>query len=681
MEGSRLTFRLIILGFITIVLAAAMVGTLFNLQMVAALPEKTLASERRYTEDVSVVAARGEVRDRYGRPLITNELSHNIVLNVKQLESADRDLLAPGRSSQALLDLVALCRETNTTLEEQLPVTLFPYHYQADMTTNQKRRLTNFLTLIEKPEMTASELIAYLRERYTVPSHWGEDDARLVVGLRYEAELRVLFPTIAPYVPAKHITTDLKIMVEERALTGISVVETTSRAYQTDYAAHLLGRTGPIFEDQYQTLKDKGYALDAIIGKDGLEEAAETWLRGISGQMRVETDVEGRITNQTYLTQPVAGNHLLTTLDLRLQEATERSLERGILALRQNPEMTGGLSQGGAAVVIDVNTGEVLAMASYPTFQLKAFNQQYDTMMQDPLTPMVNRAISGAYEPGSIFKMCTGIAALEEGIITTRTRIVDKGRYMYYAPTYTPVCHIFSSGATHGSVDVANALRVSCNYFFYETGRLLGIDKLAEYAANFGLAQKTGIEISGERLGSLASPAYTAAHDMPWNPGDTIQSAIGQSYNNFTPLQMAVYTATVANGGIHYRPHLLKSVRTYDYQRTAFDILPEVLYDFHFTPENIQAVQRGMRMVASPGGTGYRAFEGFDIAVAAKTGTAQTIAGRPNNGVFVAYAPYEKPEIAIAVVVEKGAGGSRVAPIARDIFEAYFDIQSRMKEK
>ena len=675
MPKTKLYIRLALLGLITLALTSVVALALFDLHLVQTAPAIVRRNDLRYNSDVKVPAARGQIFDRYGRELVTNRLSYNISLNQRQMSIADAN--AAGSSPDCILELIALCRREEQRYEDTFPVTFAPYRYTEDNTDTQERRLARFLEAVGRPGISAGELMELLRERYLIPEDYEDDDARLVAGVRYEMELRSLFYNIPPYIFAEDVSIRLITLIEERRLPGVIIDAVAAREYQTDYAAHLLGRVGPIFDDEYDRLKNQGYQLDAIIGKEGIEKAAESWLRGVDGVKRLETTAAGQLTRESYVKEPIAGMHVFTTLDIRLQEAVERALERGIESLRATGvDNEGGQAQGGAAAVVNVNTGEILAMASYPSFDLKKFGENYSDLLNDPMRPMYNRAIAGTYPPGSTFKMCTGLAALESGIARPRTTVYDRGAYMYYAPGYTPRCT-----GSHGNVNLREALKVSCNYFFYETGRLLGIEKMEAYAAKMGLGQKSGIEIDGERYGTLAGPEYASSQKLRWNPGDTIQSAIGQSYNAFTPLQLAVYTATIANGGLRYRPHLLKSVRSYDFSREAFDILPEVIEDLSPAPENIKEIQEGMRLVTQTGGTAARVFATYPITVAAKTGTAQTAtASRPDNGVFVAYAPFGNPEIAVAVVVEKGAGGSRVAPIARDIFTAYFEIKGKMTD-
>ena len=694
MEGTRLYIRIGVLAVMTLVMASVVVAALFTLHTTPAAPAPVAApmaaAALSYAYE-SVPAARGSIYDRYGRELVTNRLSRDVVINAAALRAAEnKDGAPPECASQAVLDLLMLCEEEGVGHADDFPVSLYPYRYvenDSEQTATAFKRLSLFLERAGLPDgLTAEELVRVMRVRYNIPREWNHDDARRVAGVRYEAELRYEFLRrepyiyIPPYVFADDVPLSLMTRIMERGLIGVTVKNTVTREYKTEYAAHLLGRIGPIYDEEREHYQSLGYDLDAYVGKDGIEKAAEPWLRGVTGEKRVATDPAGRIMGESYTSEPQAGSHVLTTLDLRLQEAMERALERGIMNLRATGSpREGSEAQGGAAVAIDIKTGDVLAMASYPTFSPGRYRSDYAELAADPLKPLFNRALSGAYEPGSVFKMCTGIAALESGAVKTGTYIHDRGVYTYYAnvdPNFKPKCLIYPG--SHGSVNVSAALKVSCNYYFYETGRLAGIENITEYASALGLGRLSGIELDfAETAGVLAGPEYTASKNLRWNPGDTIQAAIGQSYNMFTPLQLAVYTAAIANGGVHCRPHLLKSVMAHDYQRAAYDIRAEET-DLGLQPDNVKAVQLGMRMVAQAGGTAQATFADYPVAVAAKTGTAQTSADKPDNGVFVVYAPYDHPEIAIAVVIEKGAGGSRAAPIARDVLDAYFSLKDRM---
>ncbi len=669
---SRLSILLLLLAAFLLIAGAR----LYNLQITHGA-DNLRQAERRLVRTVTVPAARGEILDRYGRPLVQNRLSYSVRLDMARLKK-------DAHADEVIYRLITLMRDSGVSYEDTFPVTAPPFSYVADMTDRQTSRLNRFLEKKGWVGLSAHDLMTRLRELYKVPGEYGDAQARDIVAIWYEMDLRTLFFNVPAYQFASDINITLVAKLKEQDFPGVQVETVPIREYRTKFAAHLLGRVGQIPEEQLEDYKAKGYAADEIVGLDGMESALEDWLHGTAGKRTEETTTAGKVTSILYSEPPQPGNNCLLTIDIRLQEQVEYALESNILRLREegaiNPKLEGGQAAGGAAVVIDVKTGEVLALANYPTFDLSQFNQNYAEMMQDPMTPMVNRALAGTYEPGSTFKMCAALAALETGAITTKTRIVDKGRYMRFAPSYTPSCSIYrSGGSTHGSLDVSNALRVSCNYFFYEVGWLTGIDAMNDYSRRLGLGVLTGIDLPGERAGVLAGPEYCKEKGIAWNGGDVIQSAIGQSYNLFTPLQLSVYTATVASGGTRYTPHLLKTVKSYSYDETVYDMLPAVAEQITFVPENLAAVRSGMRMVAQPGGTASGTFGSYSIPVAAKTGSAQVKAdGSPANGVFVAYAPYDDPQIAVAVVVEKGGAGSRVAPIARDIFDAYFQGQQNM---
>ena len=346
------------------------------------------------------------------------------------------------------------------------------------------------------------------------------------------------------------------------------------QVYDTTYAAHVLGRLSPIYQEDWvgdpengiTGYRDmEGYSMNSLVGREGAEKAFESYLHGTKGTRIITTNQEGKITGELYTKEPQPGGTVALTLDIDLQEDTEKSLAQTIQAMTQKD----GVVRGGAAVVVGVGSGEVLAMASYPTYNLSNFDQDYSKLVSDTVgTPLLNRAIGGAYAPGSTFKPCTAVAALESGIITPSSTIVDRGVYDYYKSPQ-PRCWIYNEyGGTHGRVNVSQAITVSCNYFFYEVGRLTGIKTLASYAKQFGLGEYTGIEIGGpgsaEAKGSMATPEFAEAEHLEWTDGQTLTAAIGQSYDLFTPLQLANYIATLVGDGQHYEAHLLKNVKSYD---------------------------------------------------------------------------------------------------------------------
>lgn len=678
MEGIRLNIRAGILAAVTVILSFVMAARLYDLQIVNG-DSYYRQSEKKISRTVNVEANRGELLDRYGRKLVTNRLSYDI--------SLDWNIMPAARRNEVILKMIELCEEKGISYTKTMPIILDggKYVFTGEAESTERKRFTKYLRALGWPEdLTADDVIARQREEYQVDPELEPAQALALCAVRYEVDLRSprIGLNIPSYVFCEDVSIDFIGIVKERDLPGVSVDTVSARSYETTYAAHILGRTGPIYEEEYQELRKKGYAMDDYVGKDGAEKAFEEWLRGINGKRYEERNTSGKVTNIMFTENPEPGDNILLTLDIRLQEAAERALKTRIEEIRRLGEEGSNLGSadvgGGAAVVIDVNTGEVLAMASYPTYNLETYNRDFAELNKDELRPMYNRALMGAYEPGSTFKMVTAAAALETGVINGKTKILDRGIYTYYAPTYTPVCEIYlNSRGTHGSIDVIDALRVSCNYFFFEAGRLTGIEKLNDYARGFGFGEKTGIELEGEASGILAGPEQRKANDAIWFPADTIQASIGQSDNLFSPLQLANYVATLVNGGNRYKTHILKSVKSYDYSQTLFDSKSEVLGNAGLSQETVELIKRGM-LAVSERGSAAAIFANYPIKVGSKTGTAQTGRGSA-NGIFVSFAPYDNPEIAVAVVVERAGKGSRIGVIARDIYDAYFRINDSLE--
>ncbi|MBR0311347.1 MAG: penicillin-binding protein A, partial [Oscillospiraceae bacterium] len=404
-----------------------------------------------------------------------------------------------------------------------------------------------------------------------------------------------------------------------------------------------------------------------LVGLDGVEYAFEDYLRGTDGRRVVTTNADGKVIDEVYSVEPEPGQNVALTLDIDFQEQVEAILAESVGAMTA----ADGIDRGAAAAVVQIGTGDTLALASYPTYSLKTFNQDFAALNVDPRRPMLNRATQWAFAPGSTFKPAVAVAALESGAITPNTKIRDLGAYRYYDMVFN--CWIYSSrGGTHGLINVTDAITVSCNYFFYEVGRLTGISTLDRYAAAFGLGEPTGIEIP-ENTGSMTSPDYVnSLPNQTWTNGLTLQAAIGQAYNTFTPLQLANYIATLAGGGTRYKAHLLKDVSDYD------SAVPTYVYDeppvdsISISPENLKAVLAGMRKLVTDGSV-RGAFRDCVVDAAAKTGTAQTGGkGTISNGVFVAFAPYDDPQIALAMIIEKGDSGGALASTAVKILNAYF---------
>ena len=653
---------IVILSFLVAALVCFCV-VLFNYQIVNGDEYRALSVAGTAKREV-VETSRGIITDRNGKVLVSNRLAYT-------LKFSDSDF---GKDQAACNDavwrLIELCRAEGVEWIDPLPLTA-----EAPYTLSTETPGKTFISWLKNNKLaytgessvtlTASsdEVMAALRKVYAIADGYTDQQARLIAGVRYGAKIS------GGYVFAEDVPVRVISQVVDGHYAGVSTGTSSQRVYNTTYAAHILGRVSRIFAEDWDNYKDKGYSMDALVGKGGVEEAFESYLHGTNGVKLVTTDKNGKVTGELYAKEPQPGNTVALTIDLDLQKVTEDSLAEKIGSMEQRD----GLTRGGAAAVVSVGTGEVLALASYPTYDLSQWDEMYDTWNKDTVgRPMFNRATDGTYAPGSTFKLCSAVAALESGIVTPSTTIVDRGIYTYYTFPQ-PKCWIYNSyGGTHGAVNVSQAITVSCNYFFYEVGRLMGIKTLDSYATQFGLGQHTGIEI-GDSAGVLASPEYAEKIGETWTDGQTITAAIGQSYNLFTPLQLANYVATLVSGGDHYEAHLLKSAKSFDNSSVVYAYNKAPINHVDMADSTLEAVKKGARGLAT-GSLSY-VFRNCVVDVGCKTGTAET-SQKLTNGCFVAFAPYDDPQIAVCVVAEQGGGGANLAPVALDIINAYFSSAS-----
>ena len=502
-------------------------------------------------------------------------------------------------------------------------------------------------------------------------------DARAVAGVLYELYYRSKVSDWPAYTFAKDVDIDFITRVKELSLPGVEIETTSVRQYNTEYAAHLLGTVGPIYAEEWSTYKEKGgYTMNDTVGKSGAESAFESYLKGTSGRRAIERNENGKIISSQWLTDsetgeslaPQPGQNVFLTIDIDLQQQVEDILASGVANLQSKE------TKGAACVVLDVNSGEVLASASYPTYSLATYSQDYNELAADTeMSPLLNRALQGLYPPGSTFKMITAIAGLETGTVEPSTKIDDKGRYTFYSSPQPQCWYYRQYGRTHGLQNVTDAIMNSCNYYFYEVGRLVGIDKLDEYAAMFGLGQKTGIELT-ESAGVVASPEFTESLGGTWYEGNVLSVAIGQESTQVTPIQLANYIATLVNGGTRYSTHLLKSVKSKDFSQVTYTYEPKVVSEIDIQDENLEAVKLGMLKLTTEGSVS-SAFKDSPVLVGAKTGSAQVSAQTESNAVFVCFAPYDDPQIAISIAVEHGGSGSELGKIAAQIVSTYFSAQ------
>ena len=696
MDGKQFQRRVRSIVLLLCVILFAFAWVLYDLQYVHGA-EYLEQSQRRIARTETVEAARGEILDRYGRVLVTNQESYNVSLDTSFMN---------GEENAILTQLLAISREEGVAWTDTLPISdTAPFVFTFD--TASSGAVSNLQRLAEDRDWSgllptaegvdairetaragagptrpsAQALMEELRAYYEIDPALSDAEARDLIGVRYELTLRSREITYTAYVFAQDVQMPFIVKVTEAGLAGVNIDTTSTRVYNTPYAAHVLGRVTGIYSGEEDYYQDLGYSLDAKVGRGGVEQAFESYLHGTPGRRSIETDDQGKVVSGDEnwavdeatgeVLAPDPGDNVVLTLDIKLQEVVERALANGIEGLASED------TRGGAAVVVDM-TGGVLASASYPTYDPATYGQSYNTLANDPLSPLLNRATQGLYPPGSTFKMVTGLAGLEEGIIEPDTEILDTGRYRFYQD-YQPMCWYYRDyGLTHGLETVTEAIRDSCNVFFFDVGRRLGDNVLAEYAAAFGLGEPTGIVIA-ESTGRMDCEETTLSLGIPWYDGLTLPISIGQGNSQFTPLQLANYVATLANGGTHYAAHLLKEVKSSDYSEVTYQYEPQVLNELDLDPENLSAVTEGMLLMTTEG-SARSYFANLDIPVAAKSGSAQVSSETESNSLFVCFAPYDDPEIALAIVVERGGSGSLLSSIAVEILEYYFSSGGGMEK-
>ncbi len=662
-KPSRIALLFVLLGIVVAVYLAA----LYKMQIYDAGPDDNAYLARNVsTQEVTLTADRGDILDRNGNVLVSTRAAYNVMIS--------RDKLPEDSINDILLELVVSAVDFGVNYNDSFPVTPgAPFSYVLDMTTSQRKHLDAYFAYFGlDPQISASDLIVWMKEHYKLDYTTSISDVRLVIGVRYELELFAVVG-LDPYVFANDVGIDFITLIKDKDYPGVSINPTAKRVYYTTYAAHLLGYIGKVSAEEYaDKYKELGYSYNAMVGKDGIERVFEEHLHGTDGKQEITTGEGGVIIDEVTTKEPVPGDNIILTLDIGLQEVCEDSLSARIDFINAD-RVEENLVTGGAVVVTAVKTGEVLASASYPSYDLSTIGQTFNDLLDNPNFPMLNRATMGIYNPGSTFKMITALTGLKSGIITPTTQIECTGIYTAWIEedsNFAPTCWIYPGA--HGNETVVTALRDSCNYFFYTVADLGNINDMVDTCIDFGLGSKTGIELP-EKAGILGSPEYKMETlEEQWYPADSIYTGIGQSYNHFTPIQLANYVATIANGGSVRNLTILSNIRSSDFTTVLEQPSHDIIRTVEGT-EYLPLLQEGMELVASDG-TAASVFKDYMVPVAAKTGTVQTSTDNEtlNNGVFVCYAPADDPEIAIALVVEKGTSGSTIMKIARDVMDYYF---------
>ena len=669
-NNERLRYNVLIT--IVYIVGIILIVQLFNLQIIHGA-EYRETSNSRLTRETVIKAARGSIKDRTGVELVTTGTSYSVEIYSTK---ADDEAL-----NSAIEKLIEILEDNEDKFVDNLPIKVNPYEFTQETEEEQKTWKRNN-DLAEN--LTAEQAFNALKEKYEVTTE-DVELARKIIAVRYEIS-RNGYSNTKSVIIAKNISNVSAVQIREQnaKLAGMNVViEPTVEYTSGNLASHVLGYVGAINEEEYESRKDT-YRNDDLIGKSGIQYVFEEYLKGTDGVKQVDMTVDGAITSEYTSEEAVSGSDVILTIDANLQKVAEEALKQNIEDISDGKFGEKYEAKAGAVVVMNVNTGEVLALASYPDYNPEKYSEEYDA--NDETGKYYNRAISGSYPPGSTFKMAVATAALAEGEITTTTRINDTGVYPY---GHHPVCWYYTSYRTgHGYLNVSQALKYSCNYFFYELGYRLGIDKITEYAEKYGLGKRTGIELEGEERGNVAKEENATSQGLQWYLSDTLSASIGQSYNTYTPIQMARYISMIANGGKNVDVSIVKSIISPNGEEVSEEEIDnfvkqklntenEVTEDLDIDEEYLEAIRKGMRGVTSEsGGTASAYFTDLDMDIAGKTGSAETSVEGQAHAWFAGFAPYDDPEIAVVVLIENGGSGGYTSQTAKEIIKEYFGMNS-----
>lgn len=689
-------------------------GRLFVIQIIET--DGNTDNTQVYTTMTTVRAARGDILDRNGNVLVGNRASYDLVFNHYVIKSYSD-------ANASLFRLVQKCKELGIEYNDHFPVTKArPFEYTlTEMNASWQNHFQSFM--VDRgldSDITAPLLVERMRDRYKIPEEWSDEDARAIIGFRYEFDLRGI-TNLPTYTFLEDVSDEQLSAILELNTPGLMVESSTVREYHTQYAAHVLGYLGGMNDAQWKKFKEQGYSMDALVGQSGFEQAFENYLHGIDGTRVDIVNRDGAIIRQFYwneqledgtykLHDPIAGNNVETTLDIKIQEVAEDALAEVMHNLvdpsinHAEGDNEGLDAQGAAVIVMKCKTGEILACASYPTYNLSTMYEDWAKIEADPLKPFFNRAFGAEYAPGSTFKMCTLITAMEnrnskgEIILPYGGMIKDEGVWNKFPP-FAPTCLVWSSnpGVTHGDLDGQHAIAVSCNYFFYELGYLCTWEMVEKTAIALGLGEPTGIELV-EKTGYRNTPerkkeVYESGVNTTFGLGDRVLGAIGQGENRFTPLQLCVYASTLANKGTRMKATFLSRVVSSDYRTLIYENEPQIVNQLQMQWTTIDTYWNGMRLVVTyaGGGTARSYFGGpvdqypdrwplaDSVTVYAKTGTAEHASGGSDHGAFICFAHRStetEPDIAIALYGEKIAHGSSLGPVAEKILLAYYEMQA-----
>lgn len=679
-RNTNLRYNLITI--LVYIVGIVLIVQLFNLQIVNG-KEYRETSNTRLSRETVIKAARGSIKDRTGNLLVTTKMGFNIELYKTKINTTTLN--------KTILNTIKILENNNDKYINNLPILIEPFKFTIDDEESQVNwKKENDI----KEDATPEQCFYELKEKYKIEQDNILEAYKIMV-VRYEIS-RNGYSSIRPVTIAKDVSRESAVKLGEQSIyfPGISATNEPMVSYPSgSLASHILGYVGNITETELDGREDT-YGINDVIGKVGIQYVFEEYLRGKDGIKQLDMSVDGTITDEYITQEAVAGSDVILTIDANLQAATEKALANNIKKIASGGFSKRSDAKAGAAVVMNVKTGEILAMASYPDYEPELFVNGISQKKLDEYNKgdnIFNRAISGVYAPGSTFKMITAIAGLETGVITPTEKINDIG---VYKKAHEPACWIWNSyGMSHGWLNVTEAITHSCNYFFYEVGYRATIDNIAKYAKYYGLGEKTNVELPMEEKGIVATRDKAKERGDEWQIGETLSAAIGQSYNSYTPIQMAKYISMLANGGEPIDVTIVKSINDVNgdqvskeditkFVNAKLGLTKEKKENLNIKKKNIDAILKGMKGVTSEeGGTAYSTFANFNIELGGKTGSAQTDVQGKINGWFVGFAPYEEPEIAVVVLVENAGSGSYTAEVARDILQEYFGMNMEKVEE
>ena len=662
----------VIIGFLLAVLAGFGI-TLFSVQIVHG--EEIALRGTLSQSTAPIQAARGVILDRNGLPLVTNEPNLSLVFEAPFFPKE-----GPGRN-ELLAALIRLFEENRLEWIDQLPIKISKDGKKASFIEDRKDSARD-IALLKSGDFldvneyaTAMDCMEQLTRKFGL-QEYDAPTARKIASVQFNM-FRLQFGGSSPYTFSNDVTDRVKSKVMENSAfyRGVETVLVPVRSYlHPTVAPHIIGRVGSISPKDYEANKANGYKLNDEFGDFGIERAAEAWLRGTAGTKTVTRNHAGETTTEM---QPAEqGDTVVLTIDRDL-EALIQDVFPVHMAAASSQRFT-EVPIAGAVVVLDVRTFEILACVSCPGYDITRYAKDLGALSKDATAPLFNRALDGAYEPGSTIKISVALAALQEHAINESTTVFCGGTYRYLDQSFNcPQVYMHN----RVNVNVTRAIVDSCNCFFYDMGRRLGFRQINAYRQAMGLGQKTGVELP-EKTGVMDSPDYRLSIGQQWYAGNNILTAIGQG-NLFTPIQMAVYVATVANGGNRYQAHFIRSVRKAGTNEVVENFTPKLLNNTGVEKQYYDLVRRAMRdMANNPRSSPLRYFRDLPVQVACKTGTSQVYRNgkKYNNGIFISFAPYDNPEIAVIAIGEGCRSAMPVIPTVRDVYQYYFGSLDQMKK-